>query len=485
MKRESIRAHKIRAPRFLASTFVFFCLSEAIAAPIAVGCASPTPLSSRRTFYVDPSKGSMSNDGSATRPWSTLAEVFDKKLVAAPSAAVKPGDTLFLNTGDHGNVQVAGVNSDFITIQAAPGQYPTLRSLRVNGASKWIIARLKIQGAGDGSSNSRPGPALIEFGRNGAASNIIFSGNSISTADNTSAWTDEDWIKKPFSFGLLSSGTCVSVTGNHFFNLRNSVQFDGDRHLVAENKIENFSADGIDVIASNATIRNNRITDGQHRKGDPLHPDGIQGWTKGGATNTNVVIDGNTIIKVGDPKISEMQGIGIFDGKWDGLTISNNVVVTNHWHGIAVGGPANAKIINNTVLASDPSRLTWITIGKAKDGRPPANVIVRNNIATRLDNAEEGVSADHNLVAKMIVTSGAGKPVYNSRPGQYGNGNVIDPGIYDTFVRMDQSKGIYDLRLKPNSPAIGAGNPDSAPATDILGKKRTAPIDVGAYAKSH
>ena len=303
----------------------------------------------------------------------------------------------------------------------------------------------------------------------------MFTGNFVSTVDDTNKWTDEDWVKRPFNFGLLSSATCVSITGNHFFNLRNAVQFDGDRHLVANNKIDNFGADGIDIIASNAVVRNNTITSPRHTKTDPLHPDGIQGWTKPGATNRNVVIDANTIIKTGDPKISEMQGIGIFDGKWDNLTISNNVIVTNHWHGIAVFGPTNSKIVNNTVLASDPGRLTWIKIGKSKDGRPPVNVIVRNNIATRLDNTEEGASADHNLVAKMIVTSAGGKPVYNSKPGSYGNRNVIDPGTYGGFVKMDQSKGIYDLRLKANSPAAGSGSPDAVPSTDILGRQRVPP----------
>jgi parallel beta-helix repeat protein len=462
-------------------------VSDASAAEIADGCATPKAANSRRAFYVDPAKGSMSNDGSAARPWSTLAEVFEKKLVAAPSAPVKPGDTIFLNTGDHGNVQIAGANDEFVTIQAAPGQTPTLRALRVNSASKWILTGLKIQGAGDGSSNSRPGPALIELGRNqsfGPTSDIIFSANSVSTTDNPSAWTDEDWIKKPFNFGLLSSGTCVSVIGNHFFNLRNAVQFDGERHLIAENKIDNFSADGIDVIASNATIRNNRITDGRHRKSDPLHPDGIQGWTKGGATNTNVVIDGNIVIKTGDPRISDMQGICIFDGQWDGLTISNNVVVTNHWHGITVFGASNAKIINNTVVPHDPGRSTWITVQNAKGGRPSENVIVRNNITARLDRHGGGIVADHNLMASMIVTSDPGKPVYISKPGRYDNNNIIDPNIYNTLVMVDRSNGTYDLRLKTNSPAIGAGNPDSAPRTDILGKKRTAPIDIGAYAAS-
>ncbi len=113
-------------------------------------------------------------------------------------------------------------------------------------------------------------------------------------------------------------------------------------------------------------------------------------WAKKDATNTNVVIDGNVVIKTGNPEVTEMQGISIFDGKWDGLTISNNVVITNHWHGIALSGVTNARIVNNTVVAHDPKRLTWINVNYGKDKTPPRGVVVRNNIAPQLVFTETG-----------------------------------------------------------------------------------------------
>lgn len=482
------------AAYFIAAVLASIFASDAQAISVSDGCSIPDSSSQKRAFYVDPMKGSMSNDGSATRPWRTLAEVLDgkSKLIATQdgnrSAPIKPGDIIYLNSGDHGNVQIAGaVNSDFITVQAAPGQIPSLRSLRVFAASKWMFVGLKVQGAGDGSSNSPSGAALIEFGRNvalGPTSDVIFSGGSVSTTDDSNTWTDLDWVKKPFVFGLLSSATCVSISGNRFFNLRNAVQFDGDRHFISDNEINNFGNDGIDIIASNATVQHNKITNGRHTKSEPSHPDGIQGWTKNSQTNTNVLIDGNIIIKTGDPQITEMQGIGIFDGKWDGLTISNNVVVTNHWHGIAVAGATNTKIINNTVVAYDPiTRPTWITVFSPKDRPPSENVIVRNNITTRLVFPEAGVTADHNIVAQRIDTVVSGTPVYISKLGSYGSNNTINPDIYNSLMKVDHSKGVYDLRLKANSPAIARGNPEQAPARDLLGKTRKLPVDIGAYSR--
>lgn len=474
---------------FAVSALVLLCANETHAITVADGCAVPKPPPDRRAFYVDPQKGSMSNDGSAARPWSTLADVLDgkRKLIAATAAPIKPGDIIYLNSGDHGNVQLsAAVNKEFITVQAAPGQTPTLRSLRINGAAKWMLVGLKVQGAPDRSGGSPPGPALIEFGRNnslGPTNNIIFVGNSISTTDDTTAWTDDDWVKKPFDFGLFSSATCVSISGNHFFNLRNALQFDGEHHLVADNKFENFGSDAIDHVASNTTIRNNIIRDGRHTKSEPLHPDGIQGWARPGKTNTNVLIDGNVVIKTGNPDRTEMQGITIFDGKWDGLTISNNVVVTNHWHGISVFGVTSSIIINNTVLASDPRRDIWIKVGGAKDGSPSRSVTIRNNITTRLVYTGEAIVADHNIISKMIETAPAGKSIYISKPGHYEGKNIIDSTIYESLRAVDHPQGIYDLRPKRNSPAIGRGSSELAPKVDVTGKPRNAPIDIGAYAR--
>jgi parallel beta-helix repeat protein len=262
------------------------------------------------------------------------------------------------------------------------------------------------------------------------------------------------------------------------------VVIDGDHALIADNKIDNFGNDAIDLVASNVTIRNNTIMNGHHTTSEPLHADGIQGWTQNDAINKDVVIDGNMIIKTGDPKVSQMQGISIFDGKWDGLTISNNVVVTNVWHGIAVYGATNARIINNTVVAYDPvNHPTWIIIKNAKNGRLSHNVVVRNNITEVLTYVLDAtVAVDHNIVASKITRIDTlGAATNWSKPGNYGDHNVIDPNIYRSLVMVDNAKGLYDLRLKPYSRAIGTGSSVLAPEIDILGKRRTAPVDVGAY----
>jgi parallel beta-helix repeat protein len=213
-----------------------------------------------------------------------------------------------------------------------------------------------------------------------------------------------------------------------------------------------------------------------------LHPDAIQGWTAKDVTNRNVVIDANFIMNT--PSYGDyMQGISIFDGKWDGLVVSNNVVIDNAWHGIALYGVANALVVNNTVVPSGPEKITtWITIHDSKDKTPSRNVIVRNNISAELAISGDNVTMDHNLVEKLISMPETGKVKYYNK-GAVGDHNVVRPYIYLSLTEVDNASGNYDLRPKADSPATGAGNSDGAPPVDITGKPRTSPIDIGAYAR--
>ena len=125
---------------------------------------------------------------------------------------------------------------------------------------------------------------------------------------------------------------------------------------------------------------------------------------------------------------------------------------------------------------------TWISVQNAKDGRSSQNVIIRNNIAAQLFYVhEDTITVDHNIVLRSIHTSHPPKVI--TGPGVYGDHNIINSQIYRGMVLVDNLKGVYDLHLKPNSLAIGTGNPNQAPATDIEGNYRTTPIDIGAYAR--
>ena len=120
-------------------------------------------------------------------------------------------------------------------------------------------------------------------------------------------------------------------------------------------------------------------------------------------------------------------------------------------------------------------------------------MIIRNNIASGLSiyDVNPNMTMDHNICVTIdgkceILRYVGGKPKWGvNKPGEYADHNIIDRrGASGMFVSFDPAKLVYDLRLKPGAPAIGAGNPADAPPVDITGAPRGSPVDIGAYQHS-
>jgi hypothetical protein len=134
--------------------------------------------------------------------------------------------------------------------------------------------------------------------------------------------------------------------------------------------------------------------------------------------------------------------------------IENNVIITDHWHGITLLGARNSRVVNNTVMdpnAEDPGP-PWISIDAHKDGTPPEGCVVRNNLSTDLANAKTGVTEDTNTI-------------------------IEDPAVL--FV---DAAG-YDLHLRPDAAVIDQGNAELAPELDAdeIPRPQLEGWDLGAY----
>ncbi len=230
---------------------------------------------------------------------------------------------------------------------------------------------------------------------------------NINYSDDISGWTDTDWLARTGN-GISMDGTNLNVLNNTITVVDHGIGSDASNSLVSGNLIANFRGDGIrglgdDMIYEYNTIKNSYDVDDNH-------DDGFQSWSYGsGGVGTgvvkNVVLRGNTIINFEDPNQpfkGNMQGVGLFDGMFEDWIVENNLVITDHWHGISFYGAINCKIINNTVVDNDlaPSPDPWIMIHDHKNGTPSSGVIVRNNIATDFS-FSGGVTEDHNIEITM------------------------------------------------------------------------------------
>jgi hypothetical protein len=506
---------------------------EAVAQQVYRGCAVPDQ-APRHVFTIDPVNGDDAGDGSKGHPWKSLQAVFglvdgaspllstapyrhrspvDQKFVTTPNAdaPIKPGDAVQLMSGDYGvlNASVSGekiVNSDFVTIEAAPGAKPVFSQLSVSGVNKLRFRGLKVESPKtDPKTDWRP---LVLVSP--PTQDIILDGLSLSSQEDISGWSQEDWRAKG-RIGVWVRGhdqaTCTTIANTNIFNVTFGALLFGDRLSFANNVINNFGDDGLDYGGNDLVIAHNRITNG-NTVADGEHLDAMQGQPDHRLADnasdqySNILIEGNVVIRQTGPHLkfpSYLQGIDAFDDDWRNVTVTNNVVITSACWGIAYGSLHRGRIVNNTVLddnlipmPGDCKPIIAVS-DKTHQGSSSNDVIVRNNIANgySIDNRDSDVVMDHNVCATIkgycrILSYVGGKPQWGVvKSGFHGDHNLTDEeGTAAEFANFDPAKLIYDLRLKPRAQAIGAGSPAEAPPADITGLARGSRIDAGAYGYS-
>ena len=452
--------------------------------PLLGLCLLVTPPAGAADFYVDPVSGNDSGPGSAASPWRTLQTVLDTKIetqnwsslpyqpgatlvpfhVGAP---VKAGDTIWLRSGYHGAVVLqSAYNAAPITVAAQTGHVPRLKSLVVQAAQHWVLRGLSVS-----PSHAPPLAAITmvsvrDHSFFGPAWDVTVEDSDVFSVDDASAWTATQWVSTASS-GVSVGADRVTVRGCRLRNVRFGISVDGANALIQGNVIDGFSADGLRGLGDFGVFEYNRVQN--NYVGDPPdtnHDDGFQSWSvgPGGVVGTGevrgVVLRGNVFVndwRVSHPLRSSMQAIGCFDGFFVDWVVENNVVVTDHWHGISFLGMRNSRIVNNTVIDLDSSSPgpPWIMVDPHKDGRPSENVVVRNNLATDYSLAGTNIVADHNVEFTMATAA-------------------------SLFVAPP-----YDLHLRAGSAALDAGSAVQAPALDVerVARPQGPGIDLGAYEK--
>ncbi|MCU0658390.1 MAG: right-handed parallel beta-helix repeat-containing protein [Polyangiaceae bacterium] len=432
-----------------------------------------------KDFYIDPVKGSDAGDGSEASPWKTLEAVVEgkkietqhweslpyaegKKLVVKNAGApVKGGDTLWLRDGYHGRPLFQGYyNAQELTIAAAPGHQPRLAELRVQAGQNFRFVGLQISPDHAPAFDKHTLVAIGNHSFHGPVSDVTMEGCNLVGKLDPSSWTKQDWDQLSPN-GISAGGKNITLRNNTIKNINFAIAVSASDSLVEGNLIDSFSGDGMRGLGDNTVFQYNTVKNLIYVNDN--HPDGFQSWSVGadGKVGTGevkgIVLRGNTFINFTDPAQpfrGNLQGIGCFDGMFVDWIVENNVVITDHWHGISLYGARNARIVNNTVIGIDSAEIgpPWITIKDHKNGTKPEDCVVRNNLATSFQLPKEGVVADHNLTVK-------------------------DPGAF--FV----NKGAFDVRLLPGSEAIDAGSSDLAPSLDLLKIPRPQgpAIDLGAH----
>ncbi len=439
-----------------------FATSVLGAIALGFGLAS---FSHAAVFYVDPETGDMAGDGSAERPWRTVQEVFEGKLIETrdgagalknPNAPIKAGDTILLRSGYHGEINYRqAYNDDYITITAEKEHTPKVRRVFFAAASKWIIRGLTI------CPEFAPEFArdrliyVVDWG--GPSSDFVIEDNTLYSTADGSEWTVEQWNER-VCFGITVIGKRMKIRNNTLRYVSHGIAITGDTITVERNSIEHIGGDGIVCSADNAWLLGNTLK--YFYKINSNHDDAIQ-FHRGrdqSTTMRNAIVRGNTVIAwdnaVSSPLLTSPQGICNFDVPAINWRIENNIVLVRHHHGITINGCQGGVIVNN--LAYNPyggNFLAGISCGANHAGLQSKDTVVRNNLVdSRINIPLPGNVVDHNI----LVTQAS---------------------------RYFRDLANFDVRHKTRSPAIDAGSATSAPKIDIDGKARPqgAGVDVGPY----
>ncbi len=432
-------------------------------------------VASGEVFYIDPQSGSDDGDGSFNNPWKALSHVVEAGLIESRSyvlpydpgnpqlmpknagSPVKAGDTLMLYGGLHGELFLVNyINAEPITIMAVPGEAPVLKRVHLQAGKNWRLEGLQISSEPYGIYINNKLVFLESHNWQGPVDNIEIKNCYIYSTENP--WTTaEAWVNKA-SDGIVIWGDSVKVLDNTLFNVGFGITMSGDYIQAVGNVIENFSQDGMRIGGSFQLVEANVIKNCYDV--DDNHDDGIQSFTTGGLVVDNNIVRRNIILNFEDPEqplLGALQGIGCFDGFYNNWVVENNLIVVDHWHGIAFYGAHNCLIANNTVL--DPSPETtpgpaWIKI-EDLNGEASTACVIANNVTNSLQ-----LNAATEAISNVILLSAED---YNAN-----------------FVNYTD----FDFHLLGSSDLIDAANATYAPELDLDGNLRTAGgalPDVGAY----
>src|SRR4030042_1544384 len=187
-------------------------------------CLVPLPVQATE-FYVDPVNGSPTGDGSESRPWRSIQEVFDaglvesqqwdklpynpqSKLVAKNAGApVRAGDTIRLRSGYHGDLLIDVYHTPAnITIAADEGHTPRLSSLHIRSSSHWTIRGLSISAEFSQPYKRHTLVHLESHDWRGPIHDIVVEDCALCSVADASAWTAKDWDRLSCN-GFQAGGT--------------------------------------------------------------------------------------------------------------------------------------------------------------------------------------------------------------------------------------------------------------------------------------
>jgi len=355
-------------------------------------------------FYCDPSIKENTGTGTIDNPFSSLARLM------ASDFSPPENSLILLLSGAHGAPIIYAKN---ITIAAANGQHPSLDKLVFNSADAVTMSGVTIGKVSKIKAKPKTKRSFVVI--DSLSTNITIQNCLIQIAENTANWTEDDWTNKATN-GILAQGKNSLIRYNLIRNIFHGIETENEDIIIEYNTVDRFSGDAIRNISSNNIYRFNLLKNAvldDYYAPNGNHDDLFQSWTFDKPIE-NIRLENNIAISCLEPDLplrsKIVQGIVCFDGFENNWLIKNNLVLTDHPHGIALYGAKDCTISHNTVLRN-PYKFAefesppWIMINDHKDKRKSTNNVVDSNIVSALNIVSADVKMTFNKTIKADNTT--------------------------------------------------------------------------------
>jgi PKD repeat protein len=247
---------------------------------------------------------------------------------------------------------------------------------------------------------------------------------------------------------------CITVGNTAHFEVRNNLVFDSAKEGIC---LKDGSYDG--------KCHDNEV---HHTGAVGFYVDAQAVYTHDIEVFNNVSHDG---AEDGLVVASEVGGL------LENVKLYNNVAYRNGWCGLGVSNCciethplSNIQFVNNT--SYDNGTVGWG--GSIFHQNPQAEgVVIRNNVCSQ--------SLTFQIVVTGDVPAGSYTVDHNLIDGFRGDAEEIRGTDYVEGDPRFQDAAGDDFHILADSPAVGMGDPDGAPAADFDGYPRGTPPDIGAF----
>ena len=345
-------------------------------------------------LYLSPESNDVTAAGTQEQPLPSL------EMMAQSGRKLKPNTYLYLMDGFHGRPTISFSECH---IHAAANTHPVVSGIQFDNAHQVDVTGIEVSPEGN-TEYTKDFLIVIDS----LSYQIEINNCQIRTVENAAAWTQDEWDANAAG-GLMVYGENCIINNNLFENLFHALQTDANHTMVTSNIIDRFGGDAIRNTGDENTYELNLIKNAvvdDYSDADGNHDDCFQSWTFG-APIRGITLKNNMAISCLEPdlplKSRVVQGLVCFDGFEENWLVSDNLVILDHPHGIALFGAKECRILRNIVLRnpyeffsfeSDP----WIMINSHKDGRPSMNNTLVDNLSGALRISDSLAVKSQNVV---------------------------------------------------------------------------------------